>query len=389
MIDPSVISGIGGAIGGSTATGILMHVLSKPKVKIDLQSVVLRTPQPNPEAEKKAIVRKILSDSRYPKFLRILPGIREIFTKCDYVSGPNEYYRHPIFYTYFLFNEYGYITRIKLMHKQIPGNLQKFKAYLNSDLIDDFLVTWHPYHRDIFWLHLLVDHIREEFDISLSKELENKKPVHRILRDEEGDFFLNIGKYKYSFPWSIKKDQREIGEKFAERVAKIFAHEDVEKLKEIIGYLGKINWEDPSLDEVARTIESELDRCRKMIVKGIVVNSGKTSVAISGKGRVIISASEFEYQSEGKTKQRINEDIPLPITIMKENMIEEYDSIVIRAGEAVCFEAHSDKYLFEQDDSLSQDIQAIYNQERECYVEFRRLDNRKFVKSNTVLFREF
>jgi len=380
MIDFNIITGIGSAIAGGIITAITIHMLSRGRLRINIHNIRIYTPQPDP-GEEEALSRELLRSGRYPEFLEISDDVVNVFRNCDYVSNPEKYYLHPIQYTFFLFKEMGNAKKVKLMHKKIPSLVKELKGLLKQNLLEEFLIKWAPY-QEVFWIQLLVSHIRGEFDIDFSPS-KGKTPAHRIITDENGNYFFNLGRHRFVFPWTIRKSHKEIAQPFAQKISNIFAYEDKERLEEIVKFLEKIQWDDPNLEKVINTVRKELHRFSKIVIKGMLINSGRSPISVSGKGKLVIRAKEFEYREKGETK-RIEEDLKIDISIMKDNLIEEEETIVIEGGKTVIFEAHSSKYLHE----LPPVIEEIYNKERECYVMFSRLDNQKTVESNHVLFKE-
>lgn len=376
MSDCSFITSIGGGMLGGVASIMIGHILSKGKLKINLHSVDICPPRVYLKESEIMSMRYYT----YTKFLEIPENIIDIFRNCEHIETPEEFYHHPAQYISFLLEQLRDSQRTIVINKKMPSVTKHLKSLLNQDLLEEFFNEWYKYQKTL-WIRLLVGHIKGKFDIEFSPP-KNKSPLHKIIQSDDGNYLVNFGKYELLFPWTITP-MKKTSQPFAEKVSNIFAYEDKKKLKKLIKFLSTVHWDDPHIKKAIDTIQKELHKFSKITIKGILINTGRTAISVSGKGKLVILSKGFKYKEKEKIKE-VNKNLEIDISIMENNLIEEKGTIIIKGGEAVTFEAHSNKYLYE----LPPEVEQIYDKERKCYVKFTQLDNQKTIKSVSILFRK-
>lgn len=379
-------NGLVGGVTGGIISQLASHRLSRSKPQVRLAEVMLKTAQPD-IGDGKSLARKIL-EKKAVYFFRVPKEVWMTLRNSDYVDAPDEYYQHPSQYTSALFKANRDNEEVQLLHSDIPHVLKELKRTLYAGLLKDFFVDWHSYQR-VLWGQMLGECIRGNFQLGNSQPKGGGHPIHSSVVDEDGDFLVNMGRNRFNFIWSPRKSHKLLVQPFAKSAASAFAYEDVDVLKCILAFLESRNWNDPSIQRVSQVIAEELAKYRKVVIRGVISNAGRSSVPISGQGRFVIASDGFEYRDQAEPAPPVRKlgRVVVEMSMMHENLFDELPSMVIPGGGAVPFEAHSDKYLFQLPDH--NEIKALYGSERTAFLQLRRLDQGKVLASNEVRFCEF
>jgi hypothetical protein len=273
----------------------------------------------------------------------------------------------------------------------MPRIVKELRHNLNGGVINDYLSIWSDYDQ-ILRTHIIKGKIDGEFDLNSSTlealSQQGSVATHPVSVDKDGDYIIHTGSKQNLLAWSPNESLKDQAKPIMSRVAAAFAIEDRDTLGVIQRYIETINWDDPMLDKMEQLARQELKRMSRVAVRGVLSNSGKSPISISGSGNMKIFCEDFSYRtSEQPNSRKLQSNITLPMQFINEEYIQPIPSISIPGGGVVPFTAISPFYLFEIDKETRDDIIHLYGSDRAFELSFPRLDQNSHLTSVKSKFR--
>ena len=372
MVDIVLTSALAGALVGAAAD----RYLSRPKPLIWVLDTYF---DPMQSGDKEAIADEIFSHGASDHFLTPTNVYQTIY-KNDYIEKLDRFYQHPSQYTFELYTRNRDNQNTRLLHSNMPQIIRELRIQFNTRLWGDLLSNWAQNSYPIMG-QLKGMYVRQNFDVPKTKLVDaNAAPIHQISTDKDGDYFVNVGRLRIPCVWSTDNVHASRLKAFMENIAFALAFEDREIIDALLIALEQVGWNDPNFSETANVIAAELARFEHVVVRGVIANGGQTPIAFDGRCSLVIYADKFSYS--GTT---IRGSLTVALTCVDDGKLCRLPSLEIKAGSATAFTAISNDYMYQLHSEAA--LRALYGNERNANVTFRRLDTTTLLSSKSFQFR--
>lgn len=384
-MDLTVLGLVSGSVGAMVGA-LVQHGITSAKPSIHIRDVLI---DPMQSDDEKGIAREVYQN-KASKFFIVPEIVYKTAADVIYIKKPERYYQHPQFYSFWLYTVLRDITKVRLIHKQMPNIVREMRKALHSTSFFDYLSIWADYDI-VFSPHLIKAFLDGALDLK-GPELEDLDPrqaKHLFIIDEDGDFIIKPRHGKsIVLAWSRVKTVSNQIRPFFSRLAAAFAIEDLDTLSKTQKYIDTIKWNDPILNTMENIARDEIIKLSRVVIRGVIANAGRTPISLSGSGHLVVHSSGFSYHvGDPPSSHIVQDDISLPVELVDEGYIQRVPSIEVPPGGVRPFTAVSSLYLFEMEKPLQSILLALHGSERLCQLHFRRLDNGKITSSRKVPFR--
>lgn len=383
MSDPTLIAGLVGAAAGSLATAIAEHMVTRPRPKVNVLRFEL---DPMQSDDQNAIAEDILQ-GKARKFFITPVSIMDAMRSSDYLHAPDPFYQHPHQFTFYLYKASRDAEMIRLLHREMPRVVSEMRGAIRVRDYQRFLQLFAYYDKPL-WGQLSAAFVRQRFDLVVPSTTQAADPKHPVSVDQDGDLFVSIGRYRIPLIWTIDSVHKQRLSLFASRVANVLSNESPDGLEALMVFFEGVDWAALRLNEEAEAIAKELERFDRVVVRGIISNSGRCAVAVDGRCRIKINSRGFRYApAVGAPEKVFPEDIDVVLRCVDSKFLRRVSSIEVPGGGATPFIAISESYLHEL--PAGEVVRPVLNGERTAEVTFNRLDNGRCVRSRKLAFRRY
>lgn len=376
-----------GTVLGVLVTVIGTYWITRARIRIRVTSVSLKTPLTS-NRDGDVLANCLLKDggnalvrSKPSLYASILDNQSLSFFKIslDHVyTNSDEYIRD-------LYLKRHHIKKLMMLHSNMPLVLENLRqALLKKDKLG-FLREWKK-SEIILKHHVLHGVRRRELNLPFEEESYNKCS-DAIVKEGNGGYHIVL---ENGGVIDLSIDSSNTGDKMAayirtglKAVGVSLYLFDAEKLSVLVSYLSLYDWDDREHKNIVEQIDLELDKYSKVVLKGVVVNSGRSAGGLMGLGHMVINSKGCVYKQEGKSIE-IEEQIGFDVAFMQPMLLNSKDSIQVPAGGVVKFEAHSTLSLLDME--FGQDIRGLFEKEKLFVLAFRRSGIEKYCYSKPHLF---
>ncbi len=369
------IIGLIGAIVGAGAGAVLTYYLSRPGIKMSLYNVSLSPWQPKTTD---AIADDIIQHKKGSGFLVTPEETFQLFAKHDFVQSPDKTYQHPLLFTWYLYKANRDNENARIKNKAMPVVVKTLKSYLRQGLSDEFYAEWIE-HQETLLSHITGEAKRNNQSITdivkkkqeeINDELESLNCDHPVTIDEDGDYILNFGRFDIGFIWSNSGVHKETVRSVCGTLAVAFAKWDTIILEKLIKFFEGITWDTPIYSQAENHIREMLLRYSRVIVQGVISNTGRTPLSVLGSATLEIDSKG--YRISGDEDCEIDEDLVIDLQLIGDDRVSVIPCITIGPGSSVPFVAASRLYIYEMPEADK--LIGVYKSERLAHLTISKVD---------------